>query len=97
MSELNFPKRLKIDVLAKDIKAGDPCNEYACPITLAATRALQKRGAPAASVSIQPKVARTRSGFMVVYQRTVKADRFVEAFDRGDKVKPLSFVAVLVK
>lgn len=86
---IEIPAQLKIKVMRKDIKRAVCEDPFRCPIARAMKRMYGDHPF-AAYTRLQIALAGTiRTNYIVPRA----ASKFMRAFDRGDKVKPFSFVA----
>ena len=77
-------KRRTINVTAEDIKKGFKWSDRCCPVARAMIR---EYGRAVCVSSIYWRFANSKTTHCL----PIVATRFISRFDRGDKVKPLSF------
>lgn len=97
MKLCELPKKLKVTVTAADIRNGKKNSTCDCPIALAIRRQLKvERGEieVSSSISLKPRKMPWWGAYdFISYDLSLRADRFIRAFDEGEKVKPFSFTA----
>jgi len=85
-----FPKRITLDITAKDIRLGKPEDCRRCAAALAAKRL---RLAPVVAVRGDGVLfSRIRLGTVAVYAMSNQLEKFTRRFDEGRPVKPLRIV-----
>lgn len=97
MTIINIPDELVVEVTADDIRNGKPTNNCECPVALALKR-LPGVAAGSAWVDFtHAEVKYTVGGetFDLVFSLPREAAGFIEAFDFGDPVEPVTFTAEL--
>lgn len=84
-------KMLKVNVTKEDIGKGDPGLTATCPIALAIKKAINNKNA---QVHVESPSIQVGNLF---YIATKKAEKFMNRFDDGQKVKPTKFTFLLDK
>ena len=85
-----IPNSITVQVTAEDIAEGTPSSFSACPIALAVSRLFENRTVRVTGGSIRV-YADTGRDVLATYDVPWTAHRFINSFDNGEEVQPLTF------